>query len=105
MKVQDETQPDLTRILQALRRRLPELRKRYGIRSLGVFGSYVRGEQHGRSDLDVLVEFGDEPLTLLEFIALENELSRLLGVPVDLVEKQTLKPGIGRAILEEVVPV
>jgi len=65
----------------------------------------VRGEQHGRSDLDVLVEFGDEPLTLLDFIALENELSRLLGVPVDLVEKQTLKPGIGRAILEEVVPV
>ena len=104
MKRRSDAQRDLTEILEILRKHLPELRKRYGVRTLGVFGSYVRGEQGRGSDLDVLVEFGDQPLTLLEFVALEQELCRLLGVKVDLVEKQALKPGIGRSILEEVVP-
>jgi len=105
MKDQEETHLDLNAILGILRRHLPELRERYGVRTLGVFGSYVRGEQRGRSDLDILVEFGDKPVTLFDFVALEQELSRLLGVSVDLVERQALKPGIGRSILEEVVPV
>jgi predicted nucleotidyltransferase len=93
----------LTRALDELRACLPELRQRYGVVSLGVFGSYVRSEQRQGSDLDVLVEFDDRPLTLLQFIALENELSDRLGVKVDLVEKSCLKPGIGRHVLKEVV--
>jgi len=48
------------------------------------------------------LEEGDVPLTLLEFIALENRLSDLLGAKVDLVERSALKPAIGRRILEEV---
>ncbi len=92
-------------ILATLRAHLPELRQRYGIRSLGVFGSYVRGEQRRRSDLDLLVEFDDRALSLFDFVEIENYLSELLGVKVDLVEKSTLKPAIGRHILEEVVPV
>ncbi len=87
-----------------LRAQLPELRMRYGVRSLGVFGSYVRGEQGEESDLDLLVEFDERPLTLLQFIALENELSDRLGVKVDLVEKSALKPAIGQRILQEIVP-
>ncbi len=95
----------LDEILATLRAHMPELRQRYGIRSLGVFGSYVHGEQKRRSDLDLLVEFDGRPLTLFKFIEIENYLSDLLDVKVDLVEKTALKPAIGRHILEEVLPV
>jgi predicted nucleotidyltransferase len=97
-------QPAFEDIMAALRDRLPELRERYGVRSLGIFGSYVRGEQGKRSDLDILVEFDRVP-TLFEFVRLERHLSQQLGVKVDLVMKSALKPTIGRYILEEVVPV
>ena len=97
--------PSLEEILRILQTHLPELRERYGVRTLGVFGSYVRGEQRPRSDLDLLVEFDERPLTLIQVIALEHYLSDLLGVKVDLVEKSSLKPAIGRHILQEVVPV
>ncbi|MDZ7304152.1 MAG: nucleotidyltransferase family protein [candidate division KSB1 bacterium] len=97
----------LEQALRILRAQLPALRERYGVKTLGVFGSYVRGEQKKRSDLDILVELDDQdnPLSLLEFIALKNHLSDLLQVKVDLVEKSTLKPAIGKHILEEVIPV
>lgn len=100
-----ERELDLARARSILRLHLPKLRQEYGVRSLGLFGSYVRGDQHVGSDLDLLVEFDDRPLTLFQFIALENYLSDLLGVKVDLVEKETLKPVIGRHILREVVPI
>ena len=87
-----------------LRKHLPEIRKRYGVRSLGIFGSFVRGEQRTRSDLDVLVEFDCAP-TLFGFIDLGDYLTDLLGVKVDLVMKSALKPTIGSFILAEVVPV
>jgi len=87
-----------------LRNHLPEIRKRYGVRSLGIFGSFVRGEQQTRSDLDVLVEFDRAP-TLFGFIDLGDYLTDLLGVKVDLVMKSALKPTIGSFILAEVVPV
>ena len=100
---------NLEKITRTLRASLPALRDRYGVRSLGLFGSYVRGEQKKGSDLDILVEFDERPLTLLQFIILEQELSALLGVKVDLkvdlVERHALKPAIGRHILQEVVPV
>jgi len=96
---------NLDDLIALLRAHLPELKERYGIQTLGVFGSYVRGGQRRRSDLDILVEFDERPLTLFEFIGLEHYLSDLLGVKVDLVEKKGLKPAIGRRILEEVVPV
>ena len=94
---------NLEHYLAILKQHLPELRERWGVRNLGVFGSYVRNEQHGDSDLDLLVEFDDRPLTLLQFIALENYLSDLLGIKVDLVEQDTLKPAIGRHVLKEMI--
>lgn len=87
-----------------LRDHLPQLGERYGVESLGIFGSYVRGEEREGSDLDLLVEFVDTP-DLLEFVALGRDLSELLGVKVDLVMKRALKPRIGKRILEEVVAV
>ncbi len=94
---------DLMRFKRILRQHLPELQAKYGVQSLGVFGSYVRGEAKKSSDLDVLVELGGERLSLFKFIELENYLSDLLGVKVDLVERQGLKPAIGQRILAEVV--
>ena len=58
-----------------------------------------------RKQTDLLVEFDDRPLPLLQFIALEYYLGDLLEVKVDLIERSTLKPTIGRHILAEVVPV
>ncbi|MEM2173226.1 MAG: nucleotidyltransferase family protein [Thermoproteota archaeon] len=82
----------------------PVLRERFRVKIIGVFGSYTRGEEREDSDLDVLVEFEEgAELSLLDFIRLENYLSEELGVKVDLVEKNTLKPRIGKRILEEVV--
>ena len=79
-----------------------ELKKKFKVKTIGVFGSYVRGEQRQRSDVDVLVEF-EEPIGLFEFMDLEMYLSNLLGAKVDLVSKKALKPHIGEHILKEVV--
>ncbi len=97
-------QPSVDEILCVLGEHRDELRTQYAVRSLGVFGSYVRGEATGDSDLDVLVEY-DRPPSLFQFVCLQRQLCDLLGVPVDLVMKSALRPAIGEAILAEVVPV
>ncbi|HSW58958.1 MAG TPA: nucleotidyltransferase family protein [Dehalococcoidales bacterium] len=91
-------------ILEKLRQFLPELERRYRVKSLGIFGSYVRGEQKKASDLDLLVEFF-EPPSLLKFIELKNCLSDRLEIKVDLVMKEALKPAIGKKVLDEVIAV
>src|SRR3970282_806159 len=101
---QPTASPELARLRQQLQAHLPELAQHYRVKSLGLFGSYVRHEQTPQSDLDVLVEF-DEPPSLFQFIRLEQRLSDVLRVKVDLVMKDSLKPAIGRHILREVVPV
>lgn len=92
-------------IRRTLQDHIGGLSEKYGIKSLELFGSYVRGEQKRRSDIDILVEFdqGRSP-TLFSFVALEQELTDLLGVKVDLVEKCTLKPGLRNRIVHEAVP-
>ncbi len=97
---------DIEDLRRTIHENLPDLRQRYGIKSLGIFGSRIHGRHTKRSDIDLLVEFDNrKPLTLIGFVALERELSTLLGCRVDLVERETLKPAIGRRILAEVVPV
>jgi predicted nucleotidyltransferase len=90
---------------EQIRTVLPALRQQYGVKDLWLFGSYVRAEQQEVSDLDVLVSFENPTLSLIEFIQLEQKLTDLLGVRVDLVEKETLKPGIGQRVLQEAQPV
>ncbi|MDF2956308.1 MAG: putative nucleotidyltransferase [Candidatus Alkanophagales archaeon MCA70_species_2] len=91
-------------IKETLKKHEKELKEKYGIKEIGIFGSYVRGEAKEDTDLDILVEFKpDAKISLLEFVELENYLSDLLGVKVDLVEKSALRPRIGRRILSEVV--
>jgi predicted nucleotidyltransferase len=97
---------DIERIKRVLLRHKAELRKKFKVKSIGVFGSYVRGEAKRGSDVDVLVEFEeDAEIGFFGFLDLEEFLSRKLGVKVDLVIKDALKPYIGERILQEVVMV
>lgn len=92
------------RYIALLREHLPVLAEEYHVRSLEVFGSYVRNEQTPESDLDVLVTFSRTP-TLFSLIELEHYLSDVLGIKVDLVMKTSLKPRLEQRILSEAVPV
>ena len=70
------------------------------MKEIGIFGSIVRGEESGRSDVDILVEFS-EPIGW-EFIDLKEYLSEILGLEVDLVTVGALKPQQRDKILREV---
>jgi len=78
------------------------IRKEFGVKRVGLFGSYARGTQRKKSDVDILVEFV-RPVGLFRFLELEALLSSILGTIVDLVTKKALKPAIGKHILKEVV--
>ena len=91
-------------LLVQLKNMLPLLQDKYHVQTLEIFGSFVRGEETGDSDLDLLVTFYKTP-TLFEFVALENYLSDELNVKVDLVMKDSLKPEIGKRILGEAQPI
>lgn len=91
----------ISQIEDILRAHKYSLFQKYHLRELGIFGSYLRNEQKNESDLDLLVEYEKTP-GLFSFVRLEEELSKLLDVKVDLVMKSALKPYIGKRILEEV---
>lgn len=97
--------PSIGDIQQVLRQHMPRLKKQYGIRSLEIFGSYVHGQQKMKSDLDLLVDFDNTvPISLFDIAGIEYELSGLVGVPVDLVEKDMIRPALRQRILNEAVP-
>jgi hypothetical protein len=81
-----------------------EIEAEYQIDELGIFGSYVRGEETKNSDIDLLVTFKPEArFGLIKYCKLQNLLSDKLGKKVDLVMKKGLKPHIGQQILNEVI--
>jgi predicted nucleotidyltransferase len=92
----------VTKISQILQDQKLYLAERYGVVEIGIFGSYVRGEQRADSDLDVLIEL-ERParISLIDLVELELYLSDLLGIKVDLAIKKNLKPRIGERILQE----
>lgn len=79
-----------------------ELREKFKVKEIGLFGSYVRREQKKKSDVDVLVTFY-ETIDLFTFVELENYLSDILRVKVDLVMKEGIKPRLKERILSEAV--
>ena len=87
---------------EILQKHLPELQKQFSVKSLGLFGSYVRGQQQANSDLDILVNFDELP-SLIKFIRLEDRLSELTGLEIDLVMEDGLKLNISKRVLKEVV--
>ncbi|ROI11274.1 DNA polymerase [Microcystis aeruginosa FACHB-524] len=80
----------------------PFLIERFKILELGLFGSYVRGEQTKDSDVDILVEFSQVP-TLFDLVEIEYLISDKLGLPVDLIDKKSLKAALREQILNETV--
>ncbi len=93
---------DLRTAKKILRTNKHDLVKRYHIKHIGIFGSTVRKSNKKMSDVDILVEFKKSPG--FEFIAIEDELSKLMGLKVDLVSKKSLQnPIIRKRILSEVV--
>ena len=95
---------DIDKIKLTLRESIPFLKSAYDVESIGIFGSFVRGEQNSKSDLDLLVTFIRKP-GLFKFISLENYLSELLGLKVDLVMPSALKKRIGKEIHSEVISI
>lgn len=93
---------EIITIKKKLKNSQQELKKQFLVKKIGVFGSYARGEQNKKSDLDILVEFIEDP-SMFKFLDLENYLTDLLKIKVDLVMKNALKPHIGKQILSEVV--
>jgi predicted nucleotidyltransferase len=82
----------------------PVLKERYQVETVGFFGSYARGEQKKKSDIDILVDFSQpNAIDLFDFIELEEFLSKKLGIKVDLVTKSALKPMIKEQILKETI--
>lgn len=88
-----------------LRKALPRLQKKYAVKQLALHGSRLRDDAQANSDLDVLVEFKENEagrhISLLDFIALKNELEELLGLPVDLGEFDALSGPAGDTIRRE----
>ncbi len=95
---------NLAEIKPILAGRKEELKKRFGVTEIGIFGSYVRREQKESSDLDILVEF-EKPVSLLHIVSVENYLSDLLGIKVDLVPRKNIRAELKETILKETVPV
>lgn len=94
----------LQEVTRLLREHQEVLAQKYGVTVVGVFGSYVRGEERAESDLDLLVEFL-RPVSLLELVGAELYLSEVLGVKVDLVPRRSLRPELREVILSQAVPV
>jgi len=91
----------LEQIKQIIQQHKAELKTKYFVREIGIFGSYVRGEQADNSDIDILIDL-DRPIGFVKFMKLEKYISDLIGIKVDLVTKKALKPYIGKRILQEV---
>ncbi|MEW6738936.1 MAG: nucleotidyltransferase family protein [Nitrospirota bacterium] len=94
----------LDEIKKILNTHRDDLRDKYKITEVGIFGSYVRGEQKKKSDIDILASFGEE-ISLLDLVGAELYLKKILKMKVDLIPKEDLRPELKERILKETVPV
>jgi len=98
MKMNDE----LERIKKTLKSLEREIKKEYKAEIIGIFGSYVRGEEKESSDVDILVRFL-ERATLFDFVGLANFLEEKLNIKVDIVPVDTVREEIKEQVLKEAV--
>jgi len=94
-----KTIKELKRVLEKNRQ---ELKSKFKVSEIGIFGSYVRETQTKISDVDILVKI-DDSISLLDFVKIENYLTSLLGVKVDLIPKEDLRQELRKRILKETV--
>ncbi len=93
---------NLEEVKKIIKNNLPFIKEKYGVKEVGIFGSFATGEQKKGSDVDVLVEF-DRPTGLFKFVGLKFFLEDKLKIKVDLATKGALKPLIKDDILKETV--
>ena len=93
-----QSKQEIIDILSRNRVRLRNL----GVQEIGLFGSFVRGQQRVDSDVDVLVKFNPDRKTFENLMCLSTLLEELLGRPVEVVTTEALSPYIGPHILREV---
>ena len=93
-------------ILKILRAHRDELRRRFGVKSLAVFGSVARGEAGPESDVDIVVEFDPQAhVGLFKMVELKEFLEKVLGCPVDVVTLDGLRPWMRNRVRREAVHV
>lgn len=94
----------MTNTIEEIKRKIIPVLKKNKIKKAGIFGSYVRGEEKKRSDIDILVEL-DRKWDLLDIIGLKIKLEKILRKKVDLVEYETIRPELKENILNEEVSI
>ncbi len=90
------------RLTEDIRKKVIEFLKKHGAKKISIFGSYIRGDATPESDLDVIVEF-NEPKGLIKFVSIENELSEILGIKVDLLTEKAISTYLINDIKKEAI--
>jgi len=91
-----------TNELKILKTKIVRILKKYGIKKAGLFGSYARGEQKIKSDIDILVEVPKD-IDLYDFVGIKLELEEATGKKIDLVKYKLIRPELKKNILESEV--
>lgn len=89
--------------LKLMREHEDEIKERFGVKKIGIFGSFARGESLDKSDVDVLVEFIEGKKTFNNYMELKFYLEELFGRDVDLVIETSIKPRLKNNIVREAV--
>lgn len=93
---------NINNILKILKLNLRHIREKYFIKDIGIFGSYLRGDNTITSDIDILVDFENGHHDLFNCVRLRYYLESILGIKVDIVLKDSIKPPIKQNIINEV---
>jgi predicted nucleotidyltransferase len=100
--MRDKNVKSIGEIVKILKLHIIDMKKKFKIKEIGVFGSYVRGEQGEESDIDMLVEFEDGYKTFDNYMDLKFFLEDVLNSKIDLVIRTTIRDEIKQNILSEV---
>ncbi|NJD52444.1 MAG: nucleotidyltransferase family protein [Candidatus Methanoperedens sp.] len=92
----------LEEIIEVIKKRKNVLKEKYNVKEIGIFGSYVRGEQTEKSDVDILVDFYELP-DVFNLLKLERSLRGILKCKVDVIRKQAIRKELRDQILSEAI--
>jgi len=93
----------LNELIEIIKSHKEEIKQRFGVKEIGLFGSYVREEQTSESDVDILIDFASGYKTFDNYMDLKFYLEELLNTKVDLVLKTAIKPRLKFHILKEII--
>lgn len=94
----------MSKEIELIKQKITPILKKYRVTKAGIFGSYARGEQKKKSDVDILIEIGDWA-SLLDLAGLKGELQKNLNKKVDLVEYEVIRPELKESILGDEIQI